>query len=97
MSLGRAVVSYDLAESRVSGSDAVLYAYGSDAEALASAVMVLADNPDRMRELQRAGQERVRDVLSWEHQSPRLLEVYQKLFPKRALLGNRGRAAGASA
>jgi hypothetical protein len=50
-----------------------------------------------MRELQRAGQERVRDVLSWEHQSPRLVEVYQKLFPKSALLGNRGRAAGASA
>jgi glycosyltransferase involved in cell wall biosynthesis len=97
MSLGRAVVSYDLAESRVSGGEAVLYAHGSDAEALASAVMMLADNPDRMRELQRAGQERVRDVLSWEHQSPRLVEVYQKLFPKSALLGNRGRAAGASA
>jgi len=97
MSLGRAVVSYDLAETRVSGGDAVLYVQGNSAEDLASAVMALADNPDRMRELQRAGQERVRDVLSWEHQSPRLVEVYEKLFPESALLGNRRHAAPASA
>ena len=97
MSLGRAVVSYDLAETRVSGGDAVVYVQGSSAEDLASAVMALADNPDRMRELQRAGQERVRDVLSWEHQSPRLVEVYEKLFPESALLGNRRHAACASA
>jgi glycosyltransferase involved in cell wall biosynthesis len=97
MSLGRAVVSYDLAETRVSGGDAVFYVQGSGAEDLASAVMALADNPDRMRQLQRAGQERVRDVLSWDHQSPRLVEVYEKLFPSSAPLRNERHAARASA
>jgi glycosyltransferase involved in cell wall biosynthesis len=97
MSLGRAVVSYDLAETRVSGGDAVLYVTGNSAEDLAIAVMALADNPDRMRELQRAGQKRVREVLSWEHQSPRLVEVYEKLFPESAPLGNRRHAARGSA
>ncbi len=97
MSLGRAVVTYDLAETRVSGGDAVLYVRGSSTEDLAIAVMALADNPDRIRELQRAGQKRVRDVLSWDHQSPRLVEVYEKLFPESAPLGNRRNAARVSA
>jgi glycosyltransferase involved in cell wall biosynthesis len=97
MSLGRAVVSFDLAETRVSGGDAVLYVQGSSAQDLANAVMALADNPDRMRELQRAGQKRVRDILSWEHQSPRLVEVYEKLFPEIAPLGNRLHAERESA
>ena len=97
MSLGRAVVSYDLPETRVSGGNAVLYVQGSSAEDLASAVMALADDPDWMRELQSAGQKRVREVLSWEHQSPLLVDVYEKLFPKSAPLGNRRHAAPASA
>jgi glycosyltransferase involved in cell wall biosynthesis len=83
MALGRAVVTYDLAETRVSGGDTVLYVQGSSAEDLASAVMILADDPDRMQELQRIGLQRVRDVLSWEHQSQRLVEVYETLFPER--------------
>lgn len=97
MSLGRAVVTYDLAETRVSGGDAVLYVQGSSVEDLAIAVMGLADNPGQIRELQRAGQKRVRDVLSWDHQSPRLVEVYEKLFPESSPLGNRRNAARVSA
>ena len=96
MSLGRAVVAHDLAETRVSGGDAVLYVQGGSAEDLAIAVMALADDPGRMRELQRAGQKRVRDVLCWEHQSQRLVDVYEKLFPESAPLRSRRRATGAS-
>ncbi len=91
MALGRAVVACDLAETRVSGGDAALYTEGSSAEALAAAVLALADDPARMASLQRAGLQRVRDVLGWQHQSPHLLAVYEKLFPGR-LAG----AAGAS-
>ena len=97
MSLGRAAVSYDLAETRVSGGDAVVYVRGSSAEDLAFAVMDLADNPGRMRELQRAGQKRVRDVLSWDHQSPRLVKVYEKLFPESGPQRKRRSTARASA
>ncbi|MEO8603110.1 MAG: glycosyltransferase family 4 protein [bacterium] len=83
MALGRAVVAYDLAETRVSGGDAVCYAPDSSIEALAAAVLSIADDPTRMAELQRAGLERVRNVLGWSHQSHRLVEVYAKLFPGR--------------
>jgi glycosyltransferase involved in cell wall biosynthesis len=97
MSLGRAVVTYDLPETRVSGGDAVLYVQGNSAEDLAKAVMALADDPGRMRDLQRAGQKRVWDILSWDHQSPQLIKVYDKLFPAQAPLGNRRHEANASA
>jgi len=83
MALGRAVVAYDLVETRFSGGDAALYAHGSSAEDLASAVLSVGDDPIRMAEMQRAGLERVRDVLGWQHQSRRLLDVYEKLFPGR--------------
>jgi glycosyltransferase involved in cell wall biosynthesis len=97
MLLGRAVVTYDLPETRVSGGDAVLYVHGNSAEDLAIAVMALADDPGRMRDLQRAGQKRVRDILSWDHQSPQLIKVYDKLFPAQAPLGNRRLEPNASA
>jgi len=83
MALGRATVAYDLVETRNSGGDATLYAEGNSAEDLASAVLALADDPARLAALQQAGLERVRDVLGWQHQSRRLLEVYEQLFPGR--------------
>jgi glycosyltransferase involved in cell wall biosynthesis len=81
MALGRAVVCYDLVETRVSGGDAVVYVEGGGADELAAAVMALADDPDRIRAFQQAAAARVRDVLGWEHQADRLVGVYQKLFP----------------
>jgi len=92
MALGRAVVACDLAQTRVSGGDAVLYTDGGSAAALATAVLAVADDPPRMAAMQRAGLQRVRDVLGWQHQSPRLLAVYEKLFPGR-LAGAAGAAA----
>jgi glycosyltransferase involved in cell wall biosynthesis len=97
MALGRAVVSCDLVETRVSGGDAVFYAQGNRAEDLAKAVIALADNPGHMRKLQRAGLERVRDVLNWAHQAPQLVQVYEKLFPGCALSRDRRHPARASA
>ena len=81
MALGRAVVAHDLAETRVSGGDAVLYARGNTVADLTAAVLTLADDPLRRAELQRAALRRVQDVLGWHHHSPRLLAVYENLFP----------------
>ena len=86
LALGRAVVAYDLPETRVSGGEAVAYAAGDRVEDLAAAVLALADDPRRLAELQRAGRARVRDVLGWQHQAPHLLAVYEKLFPGRLRL-----------
>ncbi len=83
MAFGRAAVAYDLVETRFSGGDAALYAEGSSAEDLAAAVLAVADDPVRMAQMQEAGLQRVRDVLGWHHQSRRLLDVYERLFPGR--------------
>lgn len=81
MALGKAVVSFDLTESRVSGGDAALYAPGGSAEALADAVQALADDPARRARLGQLGRERVERVLAWHHQQRALLSVYERLFP----------------
>lgn len=83
MALGRAVVAHDLTETRVSGGEAVLYAAGDSVADLTAAVLTLADDPTRRTALQRAGLQRVQDVLGWQHQSAHLLAVYERLFPGR--------------
>ncbi len=81
MALSKAVVSFDLKESRVSGGDAAVYAPGGSAEALADAVQSLADDPARRERLGAAGRARVEGVLAWHHQQRALLSVYERLFP----------------
>jgi glycosyltransferase involved in cell wall biosynthesis len=78
MALGRAVVAHDLPETRVSGGDAIAYAAGYSAEALAAAVLALVNDPDRRRALGRAARRRIEDGLAWEHQAPRLVGVFER-------------------
>ncbi len=86
MALGKPVVAYDLAETRVSGGDICRYATPADPRALADAVEALADDPDTRLRLGQAGLERVRSRLSWPHQAPHLLAAYDRLFPGRLAL-----------
>ncbi len=89
MILGKAVVAYDLPETRVSGGDAISYAEGEDADGLAKAVMALADDSNLLLEFGNKARERVMQELAWHHQAPNLLSVYQKLFPQVNLLTER--------
>lgn len=82
MALGKAVVSYDLKETRVTGGDVVQFVPGAAGPAgLAAKVLALADDPAMLASLHEAGIARVRDVLGWTHQAPTLLAVYESLFP----------------
>jgi glycosyltransferase involved in cell wall biosynthesis len=81
MALGKAVVAYDLIETRVSGGDACLYAAGDQPGALAAAVGHLIDAPDERKHRADEGQRRIREKLAWNHQEPALLQVYESLFP----------------
>lgn len=81
MALGRATVSFDLPESRVSGGDATVYVPGRDPADLARAVVDLADDPTRRAELGARGLRRIEDVLSWPRQARNLVQVYERLFP----------------
>ena len=83
MALGKAVVSFDLRETRVSGGEAVLYAGAPTGRSLAEAVLSLVDDPARARSMGEAARRRVEEQLGWQHQEEALCAVYERLFPGR--------------
>jgi glycosyltransferase involved in cell wall biosynthesis len=95
LAMGCPVASYDLRESRVSAGDAATYAPPGDPAALGAAVDELLDDPERRAQMGEAGQEAVRDRLSWQHQIPALLAAYSHAVGESAAAG--GRAAEAPA
>ena len=78
---GLPVVGYDLTENRVSAGPAALVATPNREADLANRILELLDDPARLQEMGRAGQERVRSVLAWEHSAPVLLAAYDRLWP----------------
>jgi glycosyltransferase involved in cell wall biosynthesis len=84
MALGKPIVQYDLTEGRVSAEDASLYAAKNDAVDLANKMLALLDDEALRQRMGEIGRERVRNVLAWEHEVPRLLAAYEALEPRRA-------------
>jgi glycosyltransferase involved in cell wall biosynthesis len=82
MALGKPIVQFDLTEGRVSAQDASLYAERNDPIDLARKLVALLDDEPLRRRMGRAGQERVRTQLAWEHEAPRLLAAYDTLFSR---------------
>ncbi|MGH8176834.1 MAG: glycosyltransferase family 4 protein [Steroidobacter sp.] len=80
MALGKPIVQFDLTEGRVSAQDASLYATRNDPIDLAHKLIALLDDESLRARMGRAGQERVRSALAWEHEAPRLLAAYDTLF-----------------
>lgn len=80
MYFGLPVVAYDLHETRVSAGDAGLYAAPNDELALAAAIGMLLDDPDRRAGMGEAGAARVRDVLAWDHSIAPLLLAYDRAW-----------------
>ncbi|NOY26657.1 MAG: glycosyltransferase family 4 protein, partial [Oligoflexia bacterium] len=81
MAMGKPVIAHQLKETMVSGGDVALYTATGDAAGLTARVLELADDPERRAALGEAGLQRCRDVLSWPHQAPCLLRVFEELFP----------------
>ena len=73
------VVAFDLRETRVSASDAAVYATPNDVEEFAKLLVDLVDDEPRRRSMGRAGRARIEQELAWEHQAPRYVDVYEKL------------------
>ncbi len=73
------VVAFDLQETRVSASDAAVYATPNDVEELATLLVDLVDDEPRRRTMGRAGRARIEQELAWEHQAPRYVGVYERL------------------
>ncbi len=80
MALGKPIVQYDLTEGRVSAQEASVYARPNDPIDMAERIVELLDDEPRRERMGRFGHERVRTTLSWEHEAPRLLAAYERLF-----------------
>jgi glycosyltransferase involved in cell wall biosynthesis len=87
MAMSRAIVSYDLAESRVSAAWAAVYAPPGDVDELARLVDELLDDPARREAMGRAGRERVERRLAWEHQEQALLSAYDRALGRSPSAG----------
>ncbi len=82
MALGKPIVQFDLTEGRVSAQEASLYAIKNDYVDLASKLVDLIDDEPTRRRMGDFGRQRVAAELSWDHEIPRLLSAYDKLFAK---------------
>jgi len=80
MALGKPIVQFDLTEGRNSAQDASLYAMNADPADFGNKILELLGDPKRSREMGAFGLKRVEEVLSWEHEEKKLLDVYKAVF-----------------
>jgi glycosyltransferase involved in cell wall biosynthesis len=83
MALGKPIVQFDLTEGRFSALDASLYAKRNDPKDMADKVLQLLDNPEMRERMGQYGRRRVENVLSWDHEVPRLLSAYDAVFAQQ--------------
>ncbi|MEL6486389.1 MAG: glycosyltransferase family 4 protein [Pseudomonadota bacterium] len=78
MSLGKAIVQFDVTEGKFSAREASLYAKPNDARDMADKVLQLVDDPDRRATMGAYGRQRVVQELNWQHQIDPLLAAYKQ-------------------
>lgn len=79
MALGKPIVSFDLAETRVSAGKAALYVPPNDEKEFARAIAKLMDNSELRAKMGEYGYQRVRNKLAWQHVSKNLILAYEAL------------------
>jgi glycosyltransferase involved in cell wall biosynthesis len=80
MAMGRAVVSFDLAETRVSAGNAAVYVAANDERAFAKAIDALLEDPERRRKLGELGRRRVVHEISWDVSRRALVRFYEQFL-----------------
>ena len=80
MALKKAIVQFSLKEGKLSAQEASLYAKNTETEDFAKKIMWLLDNPGERIKMGEFGYHRIINKLSWEHESKKLLTLYQKVF-----------------
>ena len=73
------VVAFDLVETKVSATEAAVYATPNDVPELAQLVVDLIDDEPRRHAMGAAGRRRVVDELAWAHQAPAYVRVFDQL------------------
>lgn len=82
MAMERPLVSFELAEARVSAGDAAVYVPANDEREFAAAISALLDDPQRRARMGAAGRSRVEAELSWANSERNLLGFYHDLFSR---------------
>lgn len=88
MALGKSIVQIDLVEGKRSAAGASLYAKPNDEVDFAEKILELLDNPERRRQMGVEGQRRMKEMLEWRHQIPKLLEAYARALPEQEVALN---------
>jgi glycosyltransferase involved in cell wall biosynthesis/acetyltransferase-like isoleucine patch superfamily enzyme len=76
MAAGKAMVAYNLLETRVSAGESALYAQNNDEKDFAEKIAKLLDDPALRENLGKTGMERIHAGLSWDHSIPHLCDAY---------------------
>src|SRR5437588_1942781 len=82
MAMGKPVVAFDLAETRLSAQAAALYATPNLVQDFADKIETLLDNEELRLKLGAYGRKRIKEELHWEVSKEHLLLVYKRLFPE---------------
>jgi glycosyltransferase involved in cell wall biosynthesis len=80
MAYGKAIVSYDLKETRFSAQDAALYVEPNDEAKFAEAIVTLMDRPVLRKKMGEYGRARVEQELQWSVVGNNLLAAYKHLL-----------------
>ena len=79
MAMSKPIVSYHLTESAYSAGPAAVFAADNDEADFARKILELLEDPQRRDSMGKAGFERLRNELSWEHSTVQLLAAYAYL------------------
>lgn len=83
MAMGRALVSFDLVEARVSAGPAALYAPANDEVSFARLIAELLDDPARRERMGALGRDRIERELSWDVSRRNLAAFYDDLLGRQ--------------
>ncbi|MGG6296788.1 glycosyltransferase family 4 protein [Leptolyngbya sp. AN02str] len=82
MALGKPMVQFDLREGRRSAENASLYAQPNDVVEFAEKILELLASEELRTSMGQEGQRRMKTMLEWKHQAPKLLDAYASLREK---------------
>ena len=83
MAIGKAIISFDLKEAKVSAGESALYVENNNPQAFADGMVALWTSPDRCATMSTYGQRRINDALCWQQQAGNLLETYSFVFGQK--------------
>lgn len=84
MAMGCPLVSFELAEARVSAGEAAIYVPANDERKFAEAIADLLDDPGQRARRGEVGRKRVERQLSWQISKEKLIAFYDDLFTEVA-------------